>query len=104
MIAFSNDEYVIDVYSPKEDPLKYLTEKHSKDIPSDFEFLDKDQRTIKKEDVINDEDILIDDVLIENIIYLATKNNKPKKKTKSDKFTKEEPKNSKNKLTINTYF
>lgn len=39
---FVNDEYVIDVYSPKEDPLKYLTEKHSKDIPSDFEFLDKD--------------------------------------------------------------
>ena len=34
--------FVIDVYSPKEDPLKYLTEKHSKDIPSDFEFLDKD--------------------------------------------------------------
>lgn len=87
----------------KEDPLKNLIEKYSKDIPSDFEFLDKDKRTIKKEDVINDEDILTDDVLIENIIYLATKNNESKKKTKSDKVTKEGPKNPKNKLTVNIY-
>ena len=100
---YINDEYIIDVDLSKEDPLKNLIEKYSKDIPSDFEFLDKDKRTIKKEDVINDEDILIDDVLIENIIYLVTKNNESKKKTKSDKVTKEEPKNSKNKLTVNIY-
>ena len=87
---YINDEYIIDVDLSKEDPLKNLIEKYSKDIPSDFEFLDKDKRTIKKEDVINDEDILIDDVLIENIIYLVTKNNESKKKTKSDKVTKEE--------------
>ena len=100
---YINDEYIIDVDLSKEDPLKNLIEKYSKDIPSDFEFLDKDKRTIKKEDVINDEDILIDDVLIENIIYLVTKNNESKKKTKSDKVTKEESINSKNKLTVNIY-
>ena len=100
---YINDEYIIDVDLSKEDPLKNLIEKYSKDIPPDFEFLDKDKRTIKKEDVINDEDILIDDVLIENIIYLVTKNNESKKEIKLDKVIKEEPKNSKIKLTVNIY-
>ena len=87
----------------KEDPLKNLIEKYSKDIPPDFVFLDKDKRTIKKEDVIDDEDILIDDVLIDNIINLVTKNNESKKKIKHDEVVVEEPKNSKIKLTVNIY-
>ena len=98
-----NDEYIIDVDLSKEDPLKNLIEKYSKDIPPDFVFLDKDKRTIKKEDVIDDEDILIDDVLIDNIINLVTKNNESKKKIKHDEVVVEEPKNSKIKLTVNIY-
>ena len=39
-----------------------IIEKYSANIPQDFDFIDKEQRAIKKEDAINDEEILIKNI------------------------------------------
>ena len=71
---YLNDEYILDVDLGKEEPLKVFIEKYSKKIPSDFDFMDKDKRVLKKEDALDDEDILIDDVLIDNAINIISGN------------------------------
>ena len=97
---YINDKYIIDVDLSKEEPLKNLIEKYSKDIPWNFQFLDKDKRTIKKDDVINDEDILVDDVLIDNKINIVTKNVDEKKEKQSENVKKVEPDNQQ-KIKVN---
>ena len=99
---YINDKYIIDVDLSKEEPLKNLIEKYSKDIPWNFQFLDKDKRTIKKDDVINDEDILVDDVLIDNKINIVTKNVDEKKEKQSENVKKVEPDNQQ-KIKVNIY-
>ena len=59
---YNNDKYIIDVEMSKETPLKKFIEKYSENLPSEFNFLDKDQRTINKADAIDDEEILIEDI------------------------------------------
>ena len=59
----------------KETPLKKFIEKQSENLPSEFNFLDKDQRTINKVDAIDDEEILIEDILSENKIIIVSKEN-----------------------------
>jgi len=70
---YLNNEFILDVDMNKEEPLKNLVEKYSKNIPLEFDFLDRDQRSLKKEDAIADEDILIEDVLIDNKINIISK-------------------------------
>ena len=71
---YMNNNFIIDVDMNKNESLKAMIEKYSKNIPSEFSFIDSEQRLIKKENVINDEEILIEDVLIDNIINIVSKN------------------------------
>lgn len=72
---YNNDKYIIDVEMAKETPLKKFIEKYSENLPSEFNFLDKEQRTINKADAIDDEEILIEDILNENKINIVSKEN-----------------------------
>ena len=72
---YNNDKYIIDVEMAKETPLKKFIEKYSENLPSEFNFLDKEQRTINKTDAIDDEEILIEDILNENKINIVSKDN-----------------------------
>lgn len=62
----------LDIVMSKEESLKSMIEKYSKFLPSDFNSLDKVQRIIKKDDAIDDEEILIEDVLNDNIINIIS--------------------------------
>ena len=72
---YNNNKYIIDVEMAKETPLKKFIEKYSENLPSEFNFLDKEQRTINKTDAIDDEEILIEDILNENKINIISKEN-----------------------------
>ena len=77
---FINDKFIIDVDLDNKESLKKLIDKYSKNIPSKFSFIDKENRNIKKEDAINDEEILINDILIDNNIKIITENKNNDKK------------------------
>ena len=78
----------------KETPLKKFIEKYSENLPSEFNFLDKDQRTINKADAIDDEEILIEDILNENKINIVSKDNNTiiKENNSDNKILINEPK------------
>ena len=91
---YNNDKYIIDVEMAKETPLKKFIEKYSENLPSEFNFLDKDQRTINKTDAIDDEEILIEDILNENKINIVSKDNNTiiKENNSDNKILINEPK------------
>lgn len=93
----------LDIAMSKEESLKSMIEKYSKILPSDFNFLDKAQRTIKKEDAIDDEEILIEDVLNDNIINIISikeKTNEKKECPQDNISEKEINQTSEMKLTV----
>ena len=91
---YNNDKYIIDVEMAKETPLKKFIEKYSENLPSEFNFLDKEQRTINKTDAIDDEEILIEDILNENKINIVSKDNNTiiKENNSDNKILINEPK------------
>ena len=91
---YSNNKYIIDVEMEKETPLKKFIEKYSENLPSEFNFLDKEQRTINKTDAIDDEEILIEDILNENKINIVSKDNNTiiKENNSDNKILINEPK------------
>ena len=104
MQLYINNKFIINIDMQKEEPLKNFIEKYSKSLPSDFDFLDKEQRTLKKDDAINEEDILLDDILKDNKIYIITKNIDVEKKKEADNnILEKEPKNAAQKLPINIH-
>ena len=100
---FVDNNFIVDIDMKKEDPLKILIEKYSANLPKEFDFIDKEQRQIKREDAMNDEEILIEDILTENKINIATKKVNEKKDTISnDKMINEkQPENSQQKIMVN---
>ena len=102
---FVDNKFIIDVDMKKEEPLKVFIEKYSEYVPSDFDFQDKEERLIKKEDAINDDEILIEDILIENKINIVSKNvNKKNENKLNNIIINEEPdNNTQQKITINIY-
>lgn len=97
--------FIVDIDMKKEDSLKNLIEKYSPNIPAEFDFIDKDKRLIKREDAINDEEILIEDILIENKINIVSKKvNEKKENIPEDKMINEkQPPNSQQKIMVNIY-
>ena len=91
---YNNNKYIIDVEMAKETPLKKFIEKYSENLPSEFNFLDKEQRTINKADAIDDEEILIEDILNENKINIVSKDNNTiiKENNSDNKILINEPK------------
>lgn len=91
---YNNNKYIIDVEMAKETPLKKFIEKYSENLPSEFNFLDKEQRTINKTDAIDDEEILIEDILNENKINIVSKDNNTiiKENNSDNKILINEPK------------
>lgn len=89
----------------KEEPLKSIIEKYSENIPQDFDFIDKEQRAIKKEDTINEEEILIEDILNDYKICIVSKSVNINKKIISNQnnTNKESNEKSEQKITINIY-
>ena len=103
---YCDNNFIIDIDMAKEESLKKLIEKYSKNFPEDFDFLDNEERTIKKEDAINDDEILIEDILNENRINIITKkndsipeNNQKNKNTNDDKSNI----NSEQRIELNIY-
>ena len=91
---YNNNKYIIDVEMAKETPLKKFIEKYSENLPSEFNFLDKEQRTINKTDAIDDEEILIEDISNENKINIVSKDNNTiiKENNSDNKILINEPK------------
>ena len=104
MQLYINNKFIINIDMQKEEPLKNFIDKYSNYIPPEFEFLDKEQRNLKKDDAINDEEILIDDILNDNKIYIITKNEEIEQKTViENNIVEKEPKNSEQKISINIH-
>ena len=102
---YINNQFIINVEISKEEPLKSFIEKYSANIPQDFDFIDKDQMAIKKEDAINDEEILIEDILYDDKICIVSKSENINKEIISNQnnTNKESNETPEQKITVNIY-
>jgi tRNA A37 threonylcarbamoyladenosine biosynthesis protein TsaE len=102
---YINNQFITNIEMSKEEPLKLIIEKYSGIIPQDFDFIDKEQMAIKKEDAINDEEILIEDILNDDKICIVSKSDNINKKviSNNNNINTESNENPEQKITVNIY-